>query len=458
MIGLQLWLPTFFILAFAFCYVFAFHSPSFKNVPVAVVGQSSVMQPVAQQIQSASKGAVKVSVIESLSDAKSEVRRGDIAAAYVPEQGKATLVVASANSFQLSSLAREFFQPVAAASNAVLTTDDVAPLPTRDSFGTSLFYLTLLCTIAGYMAAMFVGMMGGGLKHWQRFSIFGATSIVFPFIAMLLARFVIQVVDGHFWSMWAIGAATSFAVGCIVNGLAYFFGRFVTAAALLLFVFANVPSSGGAYPPELVPQPFRFLHDFVTGTATINLLRRDVYGVGPDAWHGWLLLACYAAVGIALALVGKPYFVAKARRNRARGHRSMMITAQVANMAHAGYVTPIAAVPSDLAPQLGTTVDREPERALTAPHADGPAHTTATDVAGTEANAGMVFTATAISESGPVELTVSMHGPSDPAHHRRGRHGNHAAAHAQRDGERENEFSPEEADGDAVAAETGALG
>jgi hypothetical protein len=459
MIGLQIWLPAFFIIAFVFCYVFAFHAPTFKDVPVAVVGQSSVMRPVAEEIQSSSKGAVKVSVVTTMADAEKRVRDGELAAAYAPAQGSATLVIASADSFQLASLAREFFQPVAAASKATLTVHDLAPLPARDSFGTSLFYLTLLCTIAGYMVAMFVGMMGGGLKHWQRFAIFGASSALFPLVAMLLARFVINVVDGHFGMLWLIGAATSFAVGCVVNGLAYFLGRFVTGAALLLFVFANVPSSGGAYPPALVPEPFRFLHQFMSATATIDLFRRSVYGVGPAAWQGWLVLACYAAAGAILAFAGKPYFLARMRRQRAAGHKSMMVAAQIASMTHAGYVIP-APAPEAV----------EPERAARQIAPAQPTPTTAIAAAGSSpapaaseptvlaASAGFVVTATAAANAGPVELTLRMTSAADDAAaaHRHGKHGRNPAPADSRDEERGMDFSPEEADGDAIAAETGA--
>ncbi|GAA4163315.1 hypothetical protein GCM10022286_23610 [Gryllotalpicola daejeonensis] len=502
MIGMQVWLPVFFVIAFVFCYVFAFHAPAFKNVPVAVVGPTSVMQPVAEQLQGESKGAVKVRVIESIDEAKAEVRSGEIAAAFQPGQGEANLVIASAGSFQLASLSQQFFQQVGAASHTTVHVQDLAPLPSYDSIGTSLFYLTLVCSISGYMISMFVGMMGGGLKHYQRFSVFAASSILLPGLALLLARFVVHAVDGHFFQLWAIGAATSFAIGCVVNGLAYFMGRFVTGAALLLFVFANVPGSGGAYPPALVPQPFRFLHDFVTGTATINLFRRTAYGVGPEAWHGWLVLGIYAAIGIVLALVGKPYFVWRQRRLRAAGKKSMMITAQIASMTHAGYVTPVVAPSTgatdasteqpekesapatapQIAPQTASQTAPQiaaPAAETTAPEAAAPAHAAAPLVAqpGTPATVAapapqsFVVTAIAASDSGPVELTVRVQAtgelaPATPApgaapaageHHRRERRPQDREE-AQRDEERGMDYSVEEADGDAIAAETGALG
>lgn len=469
MIGLQLWLPIFFVIAFVFCYLFAFHAPAFHHIPVAVVGQSQVAEPTAAGIRTSAGDTVDISTISTLEQARTAVRDGSIAAAYAPDpsNGRATIVVASAANYQLSTFAQQFFGSVATASKATVTIDDLAPLPKADAFGTSLFYLTLLCTIAGYMVAMFVGMMGGGLRHWQRFTVIAAGSVILPLVAVVLVRFVVHAVYGHFWMLWLVGAATSFAVGCVVNGLAYFLGRFVTGAALLVFVFANVPASGGAYAAELLPQPFQFLHDFVTGTATVDLFRRTVYGVGPASWQGWLLLGCYAAAGVLLALVGRPYFIAKARRHRRAGKRSMMASAQIASLTHAGYVTPVddwTTISRD-ANTLTHTADTkasqthggggeslvQQEMRPHTPHQGLP-------IAAPGVGNGLLITATASAESGPLEVTVHVsgdpHAHEDRRTHRRHRH----PAHRQRDDSSDPDHTAEEADGDAVAAETGVLG
>lgn len=44
---------------------------------------------------------------------------------------------------------------------------------------------------------------------------------------------------------------------------------------------------------------------------------RAADGVGPAIWRGWLLLAVYGAVGVVLALIGKPYYTRRMKR-RAR--------------------------------------------------------------------------------------------------------------------------------------------
>jgi hypothetical protein len=337
MIGLQLWLPVFFVLAFALCYIYAFHAPSPHDVPIGIVGSGSAVASFADTLQSNSHGALTVHTVSSLATARAEVTDGTLAAAYVPGASQAHLVVASGAQFQLASIAKEIFAPVAAAQHATLVVQDVAALPARDSFGTSVFYLTLVWIIGAYMPGMFVGLMGANLRHRSRLAIIAGASVLLPLLSTGLVHLV-GAVDGHFWALWGLGAATAFAVGLLVNGLSYFFGRFVTGVALFVFVFLNVPASGGAYPPELVPQPFRFLHDYVIGTGTLDVLRRVLYGVGPEAWHGWLLIGAYAVVGIVLTVVGRVHHLHRTARRKANGAPpSMMVAAQTAAMAANGH-------------------------------------------------------------------------------------------------------------------------
>lgn len=339
MVGLQLWFPTFFVFGFVLCFLFGFHAPAFKDVPIVVVGSSATATPVIDELEAASDGGVQGGHVADRATAEREVRAGTYTAAYVPGDGTATLVVASAGGYQLASYAENFFRSAAQSANVDLTVDDLAPLPPSDSFGMSLFYLGMTCTVPAFMVSMFVGMMGAGLRHRWRFGIFGVTSVVLPGLAVLLGEFVVRAFSGNFFLLWAIGAATSFAIGCVVSAIGYFAGHYVIGWALALFMFLNVPSSGGAYPPQLVPQPFRFLHDYVTLAATTNLFRHAVYGVGPAPWRGWLLLAAYAAVGIALAVIGKRYHRWRNDRRSARSARpSMMMTAQIAALVSAGHV------------------------------------------------------------------------------------------------------------------------
>jgi len=336
MIGLQLWLPLLFVIVFCLCYVNAFHQPTPKNVPVAVVGTGPAVTTLADTLESASHGSLSVSVVASPEAARGDVRSGDLAGAFVPGGAgrPAHLTIASGDQFQLATLARSTFAPLAAAQGTTLAVDDIAPLPKHDSFGTTVFYVTLVFIIPAYMVGMFVGMMGAGLGHRVRLGIIAGTSLVFSLIGAVLCGPVLGAVHGHLPAVWLLGFATACTVGLAVNGLAYFLGRFVTGAALIVFVFVNIPAAGGAYPPSFMPEPFKALHPYVIGTGVLDVLRDVIYGVGPGLGRGALIIGCYAAAGALLTAVGRPYFLRRTRLRAERGAPvSMMLAAQGAAMA-----------------------------------------------------------------------------------------------------------------------------
>lgn len=327
LIGLQLWLPFFFVICFCFFYVLAFHDPTPRDLPVAFVGSSS--SEVADAFAKQTVGEFDVTTVATLAEAREGVRSGELVAAFEPGTTTSTLVVASAAQYQIATLAKTAFTPVATQLGGTLAVDDLAPLPAGDSFGTVLFYVTLVFMIAGYMSAMFVGLMGGALRHRVRLAIIAGVAVVLPLIAVVITHSIIGAVSGNFFEIWGIGALTVFTVGLVTNGLAYFLGRFVAAGALLIFVFFTVPASGGAIPVQLVPEFFQHLHPFVAGTGTIELLRRAEYGVGPDVWSAFRIFAGYLVAGALLTIFGKKLFTRRMRTAAITGKRpSMLATAQ----------------------------------------------------------------------------------------------------------------------------------
>jgi hypothetical protein len=253
----------------------------------------------------------------------------------------ATLVVLSASQFQISSLVEASFAPIAAGEHAQLRIDGLAPLPARDRYGNSIFYITLAMTIAGYMIGMFVALMGGSLRRRHRVSLIVGVGLAFSLLTTTLVGPVVGAFSGHFLEVLAVGWATIVAAGLAVNGLGYFFGRFIAGAALTIFVLANVPSSGGAYPVQFVPEPFSWLNHIVFGGGVIPLFQHVVYNVGPGISRGLWTLVAYAAIGLVLACFGKPYAQWRTRRRIALGlpPGGMMTTAQQQLAAHHPAVT-----------------------------------------------------------------------------------------------------------------------
>lgn len=338
MIGLQLWLPLFFIIAFCFCYIAAFHAPKFHDAPVAVVNSPSA-SVITQQLDQGAPGTFQFNYFATAEDATESVRDGtDAAALIVADQpeGKLTVLTASAHQFQAANLVTGAFTKALAANGAAVEFKDIAPLPEGDSYGQGAMYLMLSWCIGGYMVAMFIGMMGTPLKHTERVGILAGGAAVVALLANLLAGPVIGVFDaGHYLPMVGLAFAWILAIGLFVNGLSYFFGRFITGPALLLFVFLSIPSSGAAFPAWMVPSFFQHLQPYVVGHGMTEMIKRVLYGVGDPYWQGFLLMFVYAFIGVVTMFVGKRWREAKEVDRILQGKTTMMAAAQGAMMQNA---------------------------------------------------------------------------------------------------------------------------
>lgn len=323
--GLMLWMPVFFICLFCFCYINAFHAPTIKDAPVAVVGEPSAVT----QLERTTGTMFAYHEVPDRAAADELVRDGDdIGALDLSDPARPALVVASAHSYQAANVAKQILTPVYAAQKQTLAVDDLAPLPAHDSYGMTTMYMTLSWCMGGYMLAMFIGLMGAPLRHRTRVAVILIGAAGLSFLANLLAGPVIGAVHGHFLQLWGIAYLWMVAIGLAVNGLSYFFGRFIAAPAVLVFLFLSIPSSGAAYPAFMLPTFFERLQPYVVGFGMTEMIKRTLYDVGEGYGKGFLLLGCYAVAGVVLMLVGKPW---RQRREIGRilaGRTTMFMDAQ----------------------------------------------------------------------------------------------------------------------------------
>jgi hypothetical protein len=331
LVGLQVWMPVFFVCLFCVCYVNAFHAPAVRHAPVAVVGSAEL-----STLQKATGPMFDYHPVADRAAADELVRGGtDIGALDLTRADRPLLLVASAHSYQAANLARQTFNPFFTATGTTLAVKDLAPLPAYDAFGMTTMYLALAWCIGGYMLALFLGLMGAPLRHRVRIGVILAGGFLLSLLAMLLVDPVLGAVRGHFLELWAIGFCWMSAIGLATNGLSYFFGRFVAMPAMALFVFLSIPSSGAAYPAFMLPHFFQWLQPYVVGFGITEMIKHTLYGVGEPYWKGFALLGCYAAVGLVLTLVGKQWRQRREIRRILAGRTTMFMDAQAASREHA---------------------------------------------------------------------------------------------------------------------------
>lgn len=185
--------------------------------------------------------------------------------------------------------------------------------------------------IGGYMVAMFIGIMGGPLRHRTRMAVIVTGGLVISLITNTLAGPVVGAIHGHFVPLVLIAWGWIVAIGLAVNGLSYFVGRFIAAPAMICFVFLSMPSSGGAYPKWFMPEPFAWLNNVVVGSSMVDMIKHQLYGVGPGPERGLITMGCYAAAGLVLMFLGKKWWERRRIRAIVTGRTTMFQDANTAN-------------------------------------------------------------------------------------------------------------------------------
>lgn len=332
---MQLWLPVLFIVMFCLCYIAAFHAPVVRDAPVGVVASQATQIEAA--LQAVTGPAVNYRTFGSAGRARAAVRDGRVIAAivYSRETNEApTLYVASAHQYQAARIAAALLRPAISAQGLQLAVTDLAPLPDYDSFGMTTMYLMLAWCIGGYMVAMFIGLMGAPLRHWVRVAIIVGGAVVLSLLANILAGPAIGAVRGHFWPLVGIAIGWIIAIGLAVNGLSYFFGRFIALPAILIFVFLSIPASGAAFPTWMLPPLFHTLQPYVVGYGMTEMIKRTLYGVGEPYVFGVIQMLCYVGAGLLLMAVGRPWRQRREVRRILSGRTTMFADAQRANAEH----------------------------------------------------------------------------------------------------------------------------
>jgi hypothetical protein len=136
----------------------------------------------------------------------------------------------------------------------------VHPLPAADSRGLVGFYTAVGWIVAGYLGATFLGIIFGpqpARRHTVRR--LGALAALAPLVGFAGAALAVAIGDfgGSLLVLGLVGALTVAAVGTVTVTLQSVLGVIGTGVAILVFVVLGNPSSGGPFPFELLPQPWR---------------------------------------------------------------------------------------------------------------------------------------------------------------------------------------------------------
>ncbi|WFE45041.1 hypothetical protein [Verrucosispora sp. WMMD1129] len=270
-----------------------------RDLPVAVAGPAPAVAEAAGRLAAARPGAFLVTTLPDAEAADRALRDREVYGAFVIGADGVTLHTASAASPTVAALLTEAAgqlgggRPVPVVEVVPTIADD----PRGAGFAAGFLPLAMTSLLAG---ALLVLLVAGGLARLVGLA---ATGVLAGLVGVVVLDGWLGVIAGDWLAEAAAIGLFALAASAVVAGLGALLGRpGIGLGALLVFLIGNPLSAVGA-APELLPQPWGALGQWLPVGAGGTLLRSVAFFDGAGAGRPIAVLAGYAVVGLALVLV-----------------------------------------------------------------------------------------------------------------------------------------------------------
>jgi nucleotide-binding universal stress UspA family protein len=286
-----------FVAVFVALTLSAYHKPTPHDLPVGIVGSAAVTRQVEQHLDSAAPGGFRFRSYPSAASATTAIAQRAIDGALVASGANLRLLVTQAGGTGPEQALSGAFTAVAARSGHQLIVSDVVPSRASDSQALSSFFVVLAVLIPSLAAGSASAL---AFRRARR-----AWSLAAPATAAIVSGAIAAaIVDGiaglgHYAAIAGIVALFSLAVAAPTAVLARIRPPLV-ALALLVFIVAGIPVSGGpANLASFTPGFLRVFSSVLPLGIAASAIRNVVY-FGGHATSSYLwTLAAWALAGVA---------------------------------------------------------------------------------------------------------------------------------------------------------------
>jgi hypothetical protein len=282
--------------------VAANHSPKPHGLPIGIVGTAAVADAAHAELSRAAPGAFDVHAYRSLTSARTAVLHRSVYGAFQPVPSP-VLLVASAASPPVAVLLQRTFTSVASRSGRALAVHDLVPLPPSDSSGATSYSAILSLIIAGLAGTSVIYILTRHRPEAARVVLTVAVGVGAGLITALVTNVLVGAFHDHFFQVWGVATLFVLAIGLPIAAFQVIFGIAGTAIGVLLFLVIGNPASGGSSAPELLPGFWRTLSQILPPGAAATAMRNVVYFNDHGNSQALIVLAVYAVLGAAVALV-----------------------------------------------------------------------------------------------------------------------------------------------------------
>ena len=275
----------------------SYHAPRPHDLPVGIVGSATATSGIEHALDSALPGAISWRSYPSAADAQTGITQREVDGALVASGPALRGLIATGGGTAPANFLTQAFGTVAAKTGHPLVVTDVVPPLPDDPLALSSFFLLLASLIPSVAAGS-----GTALAFRKARPALGLVAPVAVAVAIgLVSAAVADGIAGlgHYPAVAGITALFSLAVVAPTAVLARIRPPLV-ALAVLLFIVAGIPVSGGpANLASFSPAGFRAFDSVLPLGVAASVLRNVVYfGGHSTALHLWVL-AAWAVAGLA---------------------------------------------------------------------------------------------------------------------------------------------------------------
>ncbi|MGH8823939.1 MAG: hypothetical protein ACRDVN_05625, partial [Jiangellaceae bacterium] len=275
-----------------------------REVPVAVAGPPEAVEQVEAALGAApgpdDVAAFEVTAVADEVAATLAIEERDVYGAVVVTPDGPRLLVASAAgpavAQMLRAAAAELSEPGAAAP-----VTDVVPTTPDDPTGAGL--------AAGVLPVIITSAAGGliaavALRSTRlRLAAVTGITVLGGLVSAAVLQYGLGVVDGSYVEAAGVAALLIGAVAAGVAGLGAVLGRPGAVLGLLVMILVGNPLSAAASAPEMLPQPWGAVGQFLPPGAGVSALRSVAFFDGAAARTPILVLSIWLVAGLLLTAV-----------------------------------------------------------------------------------------------------------------------------------------------------------
>ncbi|MBO3749425.1 ABC transporter permease [Streptosporangiaceae bacterium NEAU-GS5] len=284
--------------AFLLVFLFALHHPSPRHVPVGVVGAPAGVVSTLN-----SGGAIDAVALRDEAQARDQVAKGEVDAAYVAGAPQAQLLVAGARGPLEVRTLSAIFTPIAEQSGATLKEEDVVPIDPDDPNGISVFYLIFGMTLGAFLFGQGVHAFGKMMPLARKVLQTVVFSAALSIIATAITVGWVGVLPGNALAVGGVMFLLAGSIGALTIAITTILGDIGVAVATIIALIFGTAVSGGAAPADFLPAGFGAFSSWLPPGAAVRALRDVVYYDAGAAFGPVLILLAWI-VASAVVVVG----------------------------------------------------------------------------------------------------------------------------------------------------------